>query len=79
MAEQRFSVPSASTKTAAIQRTSPASEASNQTRARQSNPGSRAAVLSQAGAPLSWTSERADTLTCIDPASQGADCGLMLV
>jgi hypothetical protein len=27
----------------------------------QSNSGSRAAVLSQAGAPLSWTRERADT------------------
>jgi hypothetical protein len=25
-------------------------------------PGSRAAVLSEAGAPLSWTIERADTL-----------------
>jgi hypothetical protein len=28
----------------------------------ENNPGSRAAVLNQAGAPLSWTNERADTL-----------------
>src|SRR5687768_12201920 len=30
-------------------------------RSEQSKPGSRAAVLSQAGAPLPWTRERADT------------------
>ena len=31
-------------------------------RSEQSNTGSRAAVLSEAGAPLSWTNERTDTL-----------------
>jgi hypothetical protein len=35
---------------------------SERKRAEQSNPDRASAVLSQAGAPLSWTSERADML-----------------
>jgi hypothetical protein len=63
-------------KTAASQRTSQRAERairrSERQQAEQSNLGSRAAVLSQAGAPLSWTRERADMLFVCERARKAA-------
>jgi hypothetical protein len=44
----------------------------NATRSAASVGKSRAAVLSQAGAPLSWTSERADTFSVCEESAEGS-------